>query len=404
MTTTDAGRGAPRPRRAYEGPAVLSMGFRPFFLACALWATIAVPVWVLAWGGWVTLGGPFVPTDWHIHEMVWGFGAAAIAGFLFTAVPNWTGRMPMQGWPLALLLGLWLLGRLAVGGLLGLPPLGVLAADAAFLLAVALMIGREIVAGRNWRNLMVLGPVTLLLAGNVVFHLEAMASGSAEVGRRLGLAVVVFLITLIGGRIIPSFTRNWLAQRDAERLPVPANRFDMACLVAGGAALLLWSLWPGAIAGSALVVAGVLHAVRLARWRGWDTRRSAILLMLHVAYGFVPLGLVAVGLAGWGLLPPAVGMHLLGVGAMGGMILAVMMRATMGHTGRELAAGPVLAVAFGLVVAAAGLRAGLAEAVVLGVSGLTGAAALWTLAFAAFAARVGPWLLAPRVAARRPGR
>lgn len=404
MTTTDAGRGAPRMRVAYEGPAVLSMGFRPFFLAAALFASLAVPVWVLAWGGHLELGGPFVPTDWHIHEMVWGFGAAAIAGFLFTAVPNWTGRMPTQGWPLLVLLGLWLLGRLAVGGLLGLPPLGVLAVDAAFLLTVAAMIGREIVAGRNWRNLMVLGPVTLLLAGNVAFHLEAMVAGSADVGRRLGIGVVVFLITLIGGRIIPSFTRNWLAQRGAERLPVPANRFDMICLLGGAAALLLWSLWPGTVAGTALVAAGGLHAVRLARWRGWDTRRSAILLMLHVAYAFVPLGLVFVGLSEWGMVAPAVGMHLLGVGAMGGMILAVMMRATMGHTGRELAAGPWLAGAFGLVVAAAGVRAGLADVEVLGVSGLTGAAVLWALAFAAFAARVGPWLLQPRVAARRPNR
>ncbi len=404
MTTTDAGRRAPRMRLAYEGPAVLSMGFRPFFLAAALFAALAVPVWVLAWGGRVALGGPFVPTDWHIHEMIWGFGAAAIAGFLFTAVPNWTGRMPMQGWPLLALLGLWVLGRLAVGGLLGLPPLGVLLADAAFLLAVAALIGREIVAGRNWRNLMVLGPVTLLLGGNVVFHLEAMAAGSADMGRRLGVAVVVFLITLIGGRIIPSFTRNWLAQRGAERLPVPANRFDMICLIAGGAALLLWSLWPGAVAGTALVVAGGLHAVRLSRWRGLDTWRSAILLMLHVAYGFVPLGLVFVGLAGWGVLPLAVGMHLLGVGAMGGMILAVMMRATMGHTGRELVAGPVLAGAFGLVVAAAGVRAGLADVTVLGVPGLTWAAVLWAVAFLAFAARVGPWLLAPRVAARKANR
>lgn len=404
MTTTDAGGAAPRLRAAYEGPAVLSMGFRPFFLACALWAALAVPVWMLAWGGHLELGGPFEPVDWHIHEMVWGFGAAAIAGFLFTAVPNWTGRMPMQGWPLLVLLGLWVLGRMAVGGHLGLPPLGVLLADAAFLLAVAAMIGREIVAGRNWRNLMVLGPVTVLLVGNVAFHWEAMAAGSADVGRRLGLAVVVFLITLIGGRIIPSFTRNWLAQRGATRLPVPANRFDMACLMAGGAALLLWSLWPGAVAGTALVVAGGLHAVRLSRWRGWDAKASAILLMLHLAYGFVPLGLVLVGMAGWGILPLAAGMHLLGVGAMGGMILAVMMRATMGHTGRELAAGPWLAGTFALVALAAGVRAGLAEVTVLGVPGLTWAAASWTLAFAGFAVRVGPWLLQPRVAARKAKR
>jgi uncharacterized protein involved in response to NO len=392
------------PRRAYEGPAALSMGFRPFFLASALWAVLAVPLWLLVWGGRLEIGGPFGPVDWHIHEMVWGFGAAAIAGFLFTAVPNWTGRMPTQGWPLLALLGVWVLGRLGVAGALGLGPLGVAAVDCAFLLAVAGMIGREIVAGRNWRNLVVLGPVTLLLAGNVLFHWEAWAGGTADVGRRLGLGVVVFLITLIGGRIIPSFTRNWLVQRGESRLPAPVGRFDMLCLLAGGAALLLWSLWPGRVAGAGLVVAGALHLVRLSRWRGVATGRSALLLMLHVAYGFVPVGMIVTGLSGWEVVAPAAGLHLLGVGAMGGMVLAVMMRATMGHTGRELAAGPWLAAAFGGVVAAAVARAGLSQLELLGVPGLTWAGTLWVLAFGVFALRVGPWLLAPRVAGRKANR
>lgn len=378
------------------------MGFRPFFLASALWAILAVPAWVLAWNGQLAIGGPFIPTDWHIHEMVWGFGAATVAGFLFTAVPNWTGRMPTQGWPLLMLLSLWVLGRIAVAGLLRLPPLGVLAADSAFLLAVAAMIGREIVAGRNWRNLVVLGPVTVLLLANVTFHLESMALGTAEIGRRLGLAVVIFLITLIGGRIIPSFTRNWLVKRGDARLPAPVGRFDGLTLAAGGLSLLAWSLWPGAFSGALLAVAGVLHGLRLARWRGLATRRSAILAMLHVAYAFVPLGLVATGLAGWGLLPLAVGMHLFGIGAMGGMVVAVMLRATMGHTGRDLVAGPWLVAAFGLVVAAAGLRAGLAEVSLLGATGLTWAAMFWTGAFGLFVLRAGPWLLKPRVAARQP--
>ena len=391
-----------RQRTAYAGPPILSMGFRPFFLASALWALLAVPVWVLAWNGHLTLGGPFIPTDWHIHEMIWGFGAAAVAGFLFTAVPNWTGRLPTQGWPLLLLLALWLLGRVTVLGLLELPPLGVLATDAAFLLMVAAMIGREIVAGRNWRNLVVLGPVTVLLLANAVFHLEAMSQGTSDVGRRLGLSVVIFLITLIGGRIIPSFTRNWLVKRGETRLPTPMSRFDGLCLVAGGASLLAWSVWAGPVTGTLLVVAGVLHGLRLARWRGIATSRSALLLMLHVSYAFVPFGLLATGLATWGVLPLAAGMHLLGIGAMGGMVVAVMMRATMGHTGREFVAGPWLAAAFGLVVLAAALRTGLAEVPLLGISGLTWAAALWTAAFGVFALRAGPWLFQPRVAARQP--
>jgi uncharacterized protein involved in response to NO len=166
--------------------------------------------------------------------------------------------------------------------------------------------------------------------------------------------------------------------------------------------LLAWSCHPGAITGTGLILAGLLHAVRLSRWRGQATWRSPLLAMLHVAYAFVPLGLVATGLAGWDLLPLAAGLHLLGVGAIGGMTLAVMMRATMGHTGRELVAGPWLAGAFVLLVAATGLRAALADAVILGLSGLTLAAIFWTAAFGIFALRVGPWLLQPQAAKRHP--
>ncbi|TNC73283.1 NnrS family protein [Rubellimicrobium roseum] len=389
-------------RPPYEGPALLSYGFRPFFLLSALFAVAVMPAWMLVRDGTLALGGPFNPVDWHIHEMIWGYTGAVVAGFLFTAVPNWTGRMPTRGWPLAALAGLWVGGRLAVAGLLPLPPLGVRAVDGAFLLAVGAMILREIVAGRNWRNMMVLGPVLILWASNLLFHWETMRDGAADAGRRLGFAVIVFLIMLIGGRIIPSFTRNWLAKRGEARLPVPFNRFDGASLALGAASLLGWSALPGRATGGMLVAAGLLHVMRLSRWQGWATWRSPLLLMLHVAYGFVPLGLVATGLAGWDLLPLAAGLHLLGVGAIGGMTLAVMMRATMGHTGRDLVAGPWLAGAFATMVVAAVLRAGLPEATLAGVSGLTLAAALWTVGFGIFVLKAGPWLVQPQAARRAP--
>ncbi|HET9069809.1 MAG TPA: NnrS family protein, partial [Amaricoccus sp.] len=192
-------------RTPYSGPALFSYGFRPFFLAATLFALGVVPVWLCVWLGAIALGGPFAPVDWHVHEMLFGYAAAVVAGFLFTAIPNWTGRMPTRGWPLASLAALWIAGRLAVAGLLPLSAAWTMAVDCGFLLAIVAMTGIEIVAGRNWRNLMVMAPVTLLLAANLVFHLEAMRTGTADVGRRLGLAVVIFLITLIGGRIIPSF-------------------------------------------------------------------------------------------------------------------------------------------------------------------------------------------------------
>lgn len=388
-------------RPAYSGHALFSYGFRPFFLAAALFGLAVVPVWLLIWRGDLALAGPFAPVDWHVHEMLFGYAAAVIAGFLFTAVPNWTGRMPTRGWPLMALLALWMLGRAAVAGAFPVGPLAVMAMDCAFLLAIAAMVVVEIVAGRNWRNLKVVVPVLVFLAANVTFHLEAMLGGSADVGRRLGVAVVIFLITLIGGRIIPSFTRNWLAQRGARVLPVPFGRFDGLCLAAGAAALALWVAVPWGLPAAALLIgAGALHLVRLLRWRGAATWRSPLLLMLHVAYLFVPVGLVVTGAAALGLVPAAAGLHLLGIGAIGGMTVAVMMRATRGHTGRTLEAGPSLTAAFMLIVAAAIVR-GLAPRPVAGVDGITVAAMLWTVAFAIFSVRMAPWLAAPSVARRQ---
>jgi uncharacterized protein involved in response to NO len=392
-------------RDPYSGPALFSYGFRPFFLAAALFAVAVVPAWLCLWLGAITLAGPFQPVDWHVHEMLFGYAAAVIAGFLFTAIPNWTGRMPTRGWPLASLAALWLAGRLAVAGLVPLPPLAVMALDCAFLLAIVAMAAVEIVAGRNWRNLMVIAPTTLFLAANLVFHLEAMLTGTADVGRRLGIAVVVFLITLIGGRIIPSFTRNWLVAR-SPRLPVPFGRFDGLCLAAGALALLAWTALPEAAPTVLLLaLAGLLHLARLARWRGAATWRSALLLMLHVAYLFVPLGLLAAAAGAAGLVAPAAGAHLLGIGAIGGMTVAVMMRATRGHTGRSLVAGPWLTAAFALVAAAALVRACAPDLAFLpGLDGITVSAGLWTLGFAILAAHLAPWLVLPSPARRAPSR
>ena len=381
------------------GPALLSYGFRPFFLVAGLFGLAAVPVWMLAWHGALDLGGPFHPVDWHIHEMLFGYVAAVIAGFLFTAVPNWTGRMPTRGWPLAGLASLWLAGRLATAGLPPLGPVATAVVDCAFLAAIAAMIVREIVAGRNWRNLKVVVPVLLFLAANIAFHVEAARLGSSDLSRRLGFAVVIFLVMLIGGRIIPSFTRNWLAQRRETHLPAPFGRFDGASLLVAAAGLVFWVAAPGStLAAAGLGLGAAAQAARLARWRGAATWRSPLLAMLHVAYAFVPLGLLvtAMGEAGW--IAPAAGLRLLGIGAMAAMTLAVMVRATRGHTGRSLVAGKALTLAFGLLVAAALLRAlGPLE------GGAVDLAALcWTIAFALFVWRAAPWLVRPRVGRKAP--
>jgi uncharacterized protein involved in response to NO len=386
-----------RDQKPFGGPAIFSYGFRPFFLAAAVFATGVIPVWMLIFSGEFDLRSTFAPVDWHIHEMLFGYAAAVVAGFLFTAIPNWTGRMPKRGWSLAGLLGLWLLGRIAMSGAFGVSELAVMLMDCAFLSAIVVMILIEVVAGKNWRNLMVVVPVSLLLVSNVLYHTEVQQTGSGEFGRRMSVVVVLFLITLIGGRVIPSFTRNWLVKSGSEIRPVPFNRFDGLCLLSGAMAMGMWVLWPEAwLSRLLLIVAAMLHLVRLSRWQGIAVWRSPLLLMLHVAYAFLPAGLLALA-----LVSVSVGMHLLGIGAIGGMTMAVMMRAAMGHTGRALVAGKWLSLAFCLVILAAIMRGFVGAADIFGVSGLWFAAALWSMGFAVFVAQVGPWLLRPKAAPKR---
>ncbi len=387
-----------RPKTPYAGPSLFSYGFRPLFFAAGGFAALVVPLWMAVRTGQITLAGPFTPVDWHIHELLFGYASAVLAGFLFTAIPNWTGHLPTRGWPLMAVTALWGIGRLAVAGALGLGPVAVLVLDVAFLACIGAMITVEIVAGRNWSNLKVVVPVLFYLAANITFHLEAMLSGSADYGRRLGFAMLVLLVGLIGGRIIPSFTRNWLASRGPGPLPAPFARFDGAALGFTLFALILWvALSDNQLAGLALILAALLQAARLSRWCGWRVLPSPLLLMLHMAFAFIPAGLAAVGLSVIGLLPAAVGLHLLGIGANGGMTLAVMMRASLGHTGHALQAGPTLTLAFAAVALAAVVRA-----LVPSEPGLWAAATLWTLGFALFVTRLAPVLTGPNASRRAP--
>src|SRR5581483_4693528 len=214
----------PIPRyRSHAGPAILSAGFRPFFLGSAAWSALAVPLWLAAYLTSFEVPTLLPPAAWHAHEMVYGFAAATVAGFLLTAIPNWTGRMPLQGWPLAALVLLWAAGRVAVlfSAAIGAIPATVL--DLAFPAAFVAVVAREIIAGRNWRNLPMLAALSLLLAGNLLVHLEVLGvSETADLGNRLGIATLLALISLVGGRIVPSFTRNWLAKSRTD-VPAPAG-------------------------------------------------------------------------------------------------------------------------------------------------------------------------------------
>jgi len=384
--------------RAHRGPALLTGGFRPFFLFGAIWAAIAVALWLPLFEGHFTLPSAFSGLDWHVHELLYGYLAAAVAGFLLTAIPNWTGRLPVVGRPLALLVALWGAGRVAV---LVSEPIGAWTGaviDTAFLAALTGVTAREVWAGKNWRNLRVVGLVGLFTVGNVVFHIEAIVLGTAAWGTRIGIATAVTLVSLIGGRIVPSFTMNWLRPRGEGAMPVPFARFDGVVIAVSSAALALWVVRPeGRITGAALVVAGLLQAARLYRWVGWRTTGETLVLVLHVAYLFVPVGFFLVGGVQLGVVPmlPSAALHAWTIGALAMMTLAVMTRASLGHTGRRLTATPAIRVIYlgALVATLARIAMGLgwAEFVFLHVA-LTG----WLVAFAGFAVVYFPILARPR--------
>ena len=226
--------------RSYRGPALLSYGFRPFFLFGAIYAGLIMLAWLPVFYGELALWTTFTPIDWHVHETLYGFLPAVVTGFLLTAIPNWTGRLPIQGMPLLALVAVWVAGRVAVTFSTGIGWLPAAIIDVSFLALVVAAVTREIIAGSNWRNLKIVGMVALLLAGNIAFHLEAHIRGSAEYGVRIGIAVMVLLIAVIGGRIIPSFTRNWLVRENPGRLPAPFARFDVVVIGISAVTLVLW--------------------------------------------------------------------------------------------------------------------------------------------------------------------
>lgn len=281
---------------------------------------------------------------------------------------------------------------MAVSGVIGLIPAALI--DSAFLAALLTVTLREIVSGKNWRNMRVLGLVLFLLAGNVLFHIEMMRTGTATYGPRLGIAAAILLISLVGGRIVPSFTHNWLVRENPGRLPVSFNRFDGVVIVFSATAFAAWIAVPDAVAtGLLLMLAGFLHVARLMRWAGDRTLRDRLVLVLHVAYGFVPLGFLLTGAAAlWPEhVPASAGIHAWTGGAIGMMTMAVMTRASLGHTGQALVASPATQAIYACLFVAVLLR--IAAACLGNIGLLHASGAAWVLAFAGFAAVYGPRLV-----------
>jgi uncharacterized protein involved in response to NO len=305
--------------------------------------------------------------------------------------------------PLLTLVAVWLAGRVAVTFSAEIGWLLAAIIDVSFLILVIAATAREIVAGKNWRNLRVIAMVTLLLAGNIAFHLEAHFSGNAEYGARIGIAATVLLLVVIGGRIIPSFTRNWLARENPGRLPAPFARFDVAVIGLSAATLALWTVQPmGRITAAALAATGALQIVRLARWAGDRTWRDRLVLVLHVGYAFVPFGFLLASAAAVAMVPADTGTHAWMVGAAGTMTLAVMTRASLGHTGSALSASAVTQAVYAAIVVAALARICSSLEPAWSEQLLYIAAFAWIAAFFGFAASYGPLLVSAQRAKTAP--
>lgn len=394
--------GTAQTQRNFTGIALLSGGFRPFFLGAGLFALAAIAIWPAVFSGDVQLPTTFAAPTWHGHEMLFGFGGAVIAGFLLTAIPNWTGRLPVAGITLGALALLWLAGRAAVLCAATIGWGAAMAIDVAFLVIFSVVVGREVLAGRNWRNLKVILLVLLLALTNLSFHLEAHFHGAAEYSTRAALIITVFLILLIGGRVVPSFTGNWLARRGESR-PTAFNRLDAGLLILSAIALLAWVAFPeAALTGVLLLAAGAGSLLRLARWRGWRTLADPLVLVLHVAFLFTALGFLATGASAlWAdILPAAVGLHVWAIGSIGLMTLAMMTRATLGHSGHALAASSGTQLVYVLITLALAARVAMALLPAWSMSLMWIAATAWCLGFAGFIAIYGPMLCRRRADGR----
>lgn len=378
---------------------LFTQGFRPFFLAAGLWAAVSVPVWIVLFVGGRTLPSRFDAPTWHIHEMLFGFVMAAIAGFLLTAIPNWTHRLPVRGGPLALLAGLWLLGRIDCLVSALVPFWIAVIADLSFPAALIGVVAREIVAGRNWRNLPMIAPVTVLAIANLLMHLEAgQIAVPSGLGWRLGLFAIIVLLSVVAGRIVPSFTRNWLAKRPGAELPIRHGWIERISLGTLHGGLLLWAIIPTFLpVGLLLLVGAALNLWRLLLWRGAATAAEPLLLILHIGYAWLVLGVALLGLSLLGTDVPETGaIHALTTGAIGTMILAVMTRATRGHTGRDLSADRRTILIYGLATLAAFTRVAAAFGTAWSMPLLLSSASLWVAAFAGFVLAYGPMLVISR--------
>ncbi|HSV28562.1 MAG TPA: NnrS family protein [Candidatus Omnitrophota bacterium] len=391
--------------RGDSGPVFFAAGFRPFFLSAGALAALLLPLWLVVWTGGATLGLTMPPAVWHGHEMVFGFAAAAVGGFLLTAVPNWTNTHHVSGRPLMVLFAAWLAGRLAFALAGVLPAWAVAAADLVYLPLLAAMMAGPLIRAGKWRNIAFVPILAAFTVANAAVHLDlVLGVGHAMTGVYAGIVLLLVMITVVGGRIVPSFTQNWLAMQGR-----PVEVRSIAWIEKGGAvAIVLVAGLFAAVAptspaaGIALLAAAAVHLLRMSRWHGIKTLSNPILWVLHLGYLWLVIGLALLGLSSFvDALPPSAAVHALTAGCIGTMIIGVMTRAALGHSGRPLVLSRWIVAAYVLLSLGAVLRvaAPLADAqVAMTHAGGT----LWALAWLLFVVVYAPIVVRPR-ADGRPG-
>lgn len=387
--------------RVAEPSGLWGRAFRPFFLGLAVYATLAVPAWAAIWLG--SLRPPMwsTPMAWHGHEMIFGFVAAAIAGFLLTASAVWSGGPALCGRPLKGLFALWVAGRLAMAAAGFVPAVWIAAIDLAFLPAVALGVVRTLWGSGQWRNYAIVGVLAILAIANASMHADVLGFVAGVAGRALRFAVdaVIVLILVISGRITPAFTRNAFRNTGRSHLVRSSPGLDRLVVVLAVASMLSGALLPATSTTGVLGLAtAAVVAIRFAGWLPWHTRSDALLWSLHAGSAWLVVGLALCAASDLGApVPPASGLHALTAGAMGTFILAVVTRVGLGHTGRPLVLPRGVVFAHLLIGAGALLRVAAPffartpqrEMLVAG-------ALLWASAFGLFAIRYAAILVSPR--------
>ena len=384
----------PEPSRGIFDHPFLGYGFRPFFLLGALYSIISLLIWGGFYAGYVT--PPLFmldPVSWHAHEMIYGYTLAIVAGFLLTAVANWTDCAPVRGFHLLGLCLLWLTGRVVMNFDLGFPDVAVLAFEGAFILTLAFSLSIPLFKTWDKRNFVFLVLLSILLACDMVFLIT-----KERTSLYVAAMIIVTLISLIGGRIIPAFTVDALEERGEEAHETPQGKLDVLAILSLVLIILalVFAKQEEAILAGTAFLATIIHALRLRRYHTFRILDDPMVLILHVGYSWVILGLFLTGISALGFLPFSIALHAFTAGAIGSMTIGMMCRVTLGHTGRDKIATDLTKLSFFLMQGAAFMRVfGLMIAPDYSIEWIIASATLWALCFALYILIYAPMLWKP---------